>query len=205
MPSAFLSLLRPVSRPVGRAPSRVGVFLVGSGRLDNAWPPGQFCCDSRGLAAATCSWVMAGGATAPNRTRDGCRQTAGDFFRLRRSTQFAVVITAAHFLAPTRGGAGNCPTLLATLAITFVGLPPSWSFCSAEALPSAVLRSHAARDRCHEKGGTSPHKTCLPMRCSLSTIWTVSLAGVGMLSSRPSARTLPLSQSTSSRLPRSRS
>ena len=138
MPSAFLSLLRPVSRPVGRAPSRVGVFLVGSGRLDNAWPPGQFCCDSRGLAAATCSWVMAGGATAPNRTRDGCRQTAGDFFRLRRSTQFAVVITAAHFLAPTRGGAGNCPTLLATLAITFVGftailvilLSRSIAFCS---------------------------------------------------------------------------
>src|SRR6516165_1021447 len=109
MPSAFLSLLRLVSRPVGRAPLRVGVFLVGPGRLDNVWPPGQFCCDSRGLAAATCSRVMACGAAAPNRTRDGCRQTVGDFFRLRRSTQFALVITAAHFFGTNQGRRKELP------------------------------------------------------------------------------------------------
>ena len=45
----------------------------------------------------------------------------------------------------------------------------------------------------------------VPMRCSLSTVQTVSLAGVGMPSSRPNSRTLPDSQSSSMRLPRSRS
>ena len=66
---------------------------------------------------------MAGGAAAPNRTRDGCRQTEGDFFRLRRSAQSAVVITAAQFWEGRRRELPNTGYLftLATLAITFVG------------------------------------------------------------------------------------